>query len=665
MHPANSVSICRTTTSRPCLEKWRNALWWPGLWLFGLLPFRGKALLISSCFALPLALPVGLYGYRVAGDYRELVLEMQGAQVLLHAQPVIQSIQRMQILQERSATDRSDGQPAWTAAREELALRLKDLVAAQANWSAGANPSLNWKQFKTSVGGVISGELSASPMDSALGPSQALQAMWAFQTEIVQASRLTVDADELASLLVVAAIVEAPDLLLTTADASKFAALLLTRDDQSLLRLLVDRMARMEVSLDRMERAYVRAAALNPDSIHALGADQALSSLRELLRVARVEVIEGGGSVKASDFHLLADRHTVQAYALVQRTLLALQEALALRQRAMLQSLVWVSVLAVVCLLLALYCFACFYFVISKGNRTLMKYLGALSLGQLQLAPPRPKGNDETASLLRALSKAHAALRILMANLAQAAGSFDVASGEVAAATADLAARTEQAAVFLERQRASICGLGVTAKTSAIDAERASCLAQSFAISAERSGRVFSEVVLTMSDIRTASKRIADITGVIDGIALQTHILALNATVEAARAGDSGRGFSVVATEVRRLAMRSAAAAHEIRDLIEMSVARADAGSAVVQDARTAIAEVADHAEEIVACFCKMAEAAAFQAAELAEISARVSELDHDTQQNAALVEQTSVAVASLRENAGLLRHSLDAFKLS
>ncbi len=245
------------------------------------------------------------------------------------------------------------------------------------------------------------------------------------------------------------------------------------------------------------------------------------------------------------------------------------------------------------------------------------------------------------------------------------AGSIEVASAEIASGNHDLSARTEQAASNLEETAASMEQLTSTVRQSADAARQASQIAVANAEVAARGGVVVGQVVNTMNEITTSSKKISDIIGVIDAIAFQTNILALNAAVEAARAGEQGRGFAVVASEVRNLAQRSAAAAKEIKGLISTSVDRVEAGSKLVAQAGSTIGEVVTNAKRIADIIGEITAAASEQSDGIGQVNVAVNQLDQMTQQNAALVEQSTAAAESLKDQAMRLTQVVQVFRIS
>ena len=271
---------------------------------------------------------------------------------------------------------------------------------------------------------------------------------------------------------------------------------------------------------------------------------------------------------------------------------------------------------------------------------------------------------DELGDLLRALGRMQGALRELVGEVRASTDSIRTASSEVATGNQDLSARTEQTASNLQQAASSMEQLTATVRQSADSARQANQLAASAADVAARGGSVVSQVVATMGDINGASKKIADIIGVIDGIAFQTNILALNAAVEAARAGEQGRGFAVVAGEVRSLAQRSAEAAKEIKGLIGDSVGKVEGGSRLVADAGRTMNEIVSSVQRVADIIGEITAASAEQSQGLGEINGAVTQLDQMTQQNAALVEQSTAAAESLKEQALRLAAVVDTFRL-
>jgi methyl-accepting chemotaxis protein len=276
----------------------------------------------------------------------------------------------------------------------------------------------------------------------------------------------------------------------------------------------------------------------------------------------------------------------------------------------------------------------------------------------------RHEGQDEAAELLRALDSMQEALRRLIGEVGDSAESIQTASSEIASGSSDLSNRTEQTASNLQETASSMEQLTGNVAQSADAARQANQLATSAADVAHRGGEVVAKVVATMDDIHASSRKIADIIGVIDGIAFQTNILALNAAVEAARAGDQGRGFAVVAGEVRSLAQRSAEAAREITGLIGTSVAKVGTGSRLVQEAGSTMTEIVASVQRVSDIIGEITAATAEQSSGIGQINGAIAQLDQMTQQNAALVEESAAAAESLKEQAERLSQVVGTFRL-
>jgi methyl-accepting chemotaxis protein len=274
------------------------------------------------------------------------------------------------------------------------------------------------------------------------------------------------------------------------------------------------------------------------------------------------------------------------------------------------------------------------------------------------------QGDDEIAELRRALGEMVSGLRHSLETVRQASDRIAEASVEIASGNNDLSQRTEQAAGSLQQTASGMEQLTGTVRQTADSAGTANQLAASASDVARRGGDVVAQVVSTMQDINTSSRRIGDIIGTIDGIAFQTNILALNAAVEAARAGEQGRGFAVVATEVRSLAQRSAAAAREIKSLIGASVERVEAGSRLVADAGTTMDEIVASVQRVSDIIGEISSAAGEQSRGIGQVGGAVTQLDGMTQQNAALVEQSAAAADSLRQEAERLAEVVRRFEL-
>jgi methyl-accepting chemotaxis protein len=288
----------------------------------------------------------------------------------------------------------------------------------------------------------------------------------------------------------------------------------------------------------------------------------------------------------------------------------------------------------------------------------------AVADGNLEVSL-RAVRNDEIGQLMQALQRMVDRLRDMIGSMQVASRTVSTESGQLHQEIAGLSARTEQQAANLEETAATMEELTSTVKQNADNARQANDMTVAASDIATKGGRVVAEVVGTMGEISGSSKKIADIIGVIDGIAFQTNILALNAAVEAARAGEQGRGFAVVASEVRSLAQRSAAAAREIKVLITDSVHKVESGSKQVENAGATMDEVVRAVKRLTSIMGEITEASREQSSGIDQISQAVAQLDQITQQNAGLVSSAVGATEALEGQARNLSDALGSFRLS
>ena len=300
----------------------------------------------------------------------------------------------------------------------------------------------------------------------------------------------------------------------------------------------------------------------------------------------------------------------------------------------------------------------------SVGLNEVARVLGALAQGDLTQSVQ----GDFKGTFGKLKDDANATVAQLTGIITQiklATDTINTASREIAAGNLDLSRRTEQQAASLEETASSMEELTSTVKQNAENAKQANQLAIGATDVAGKGGAVVSKVVTTMADINDSSKKIADIIGVIDGIAFQTNILALNAAVEAARAGEQGRGFAVVASEVRSLAQRSAAAAKEIKTLISDSVSKIHGGSELVEQAGKTMDEIVQSVKRVTDIMGEITAASLEQSQGIEQVNQTITSMDEVTQQNAALVEEASAAARSLEDQVAGLSEQVGSFRLA
>lgn len=396
-----------------------------------------------------------------------------------------------------------------------------------------------------------------------------------------------------------------------------------------------------------------------------------ISFLRKTYTTSRDEVIQLNRDGKASEASKLLDTVFIpnaKAYQAKVEDLLALQRK-ALDESAMpiqqANDQARKIMLALGILVLALGA-VCATLITRSITAPLAEALGTAKLvskGDLTHIA-RTAGSDETSHLLNALSDMQLGLAQVVRSVRQGSESVATASSEIASGNHDLSVRTEQQASALEQTASSMEELSSTVRQNADSARQANQLAMNASTVAAQGGEVVAMVVDTMRGINDSSRKIADIIGVIDGIAFQTNILALNAAVEAARAGEQGRGFAVVASEVRSLAGRSAEAAREIKNLISVSVERVEHGTSLVDKAGRTMTEVVTSIRSLTDIMGEISQASSQQADGVRQVGEAVTKLDQTTQQNAALVEEMAAAASSLNSQAQDLVHTVANFQI-
>ena len=425
--------------------------------------------------------------------------------------------------------------------------------------------------------------------------------------------------------------------------------------------------ARLSDTFTGVETMLKQAMSANPVAEKTLAPafDKLKATSKELISFVRKNFIQVDSvSVTQPQIQQAAQPSIDAAWALVEQnralmdTLLAERASAAVLMRNVLAALVAAAVL------LSIYLFIGMYYGIGTSLARARAAANAFARGDLGKVPPA-ESKDEFADLLGELAQADRSLAKMIAEVHTASGTILTATKEIAAGNSDLSQRTEEQASSLEETASSMEELTSTVKQNAENARQANQLAASASTMAVKGGEVVGQVVHSMSSINESSKKIADIIGVIDGIAFQTNILALNAAVEAARAGEQGRGFAVVASEVRTLAQRSAAAAKEIKALITDSVAKVDDGIEVGRSGRPDDGRDRDAVKRVTDIMAEIAAASQEQTSGIEQVNQAITQMDQVTQQNAALVEEAAAAAESMQEQAQSLTKAVAIFKLN
>lgn len=646
-----------------------NSFFYPhGFWALGVklmrrLDFKAKALLISCAFLVPIAFLSWAFLQTAQAQISFTQQERVGVKTFGHYVPFMHSL-----LKARNATRATlgglDRRQAYQAARTEvdqalreleqnmaqnddpLALRA-DLAALKSAWNDTASvPNGVDAQGRTVFGPVVKASINllrhiGDRSNLVLDPD--LDSFYLTNTLVLALPRVI---DEMGQLWGWSSYSVAKGGL-TADEYRRFAVW-----DAGVLRGLDDAAGYLKVATEaRPSLAQV----LKTDLLAQTEAyRRQVSDPSKLIAVAMTpdEAYELGAKALS---------HFIGFY---ESGLPALDQILAEREHKLSQMLNLAVLALLVFLSIAAYLFYSFYLVTRGGLRLISLHLNEMATGDLRRAPGEPWGRDEPAMLIRDLRQAYDSLRDLTEKVSRSATELHNAASQISDASLDLSTRTEASAASLEQQAAVMEQISVAGKNTAASAGEAAQVAQRNAEASRHGGEVIASVVAVMNSLNSSSKQIEDIIGVIDGIAFQTNILALNAAVEAARAGEQGRGFAVVASEVRALAQRSASAAKEIKTLITSNMERAERGEAVVREAGASMQEILSQVAKIHGLVSEIATTAQEQARGVEQAGQAIHQLDQDTQQNAAMVEQTSATANLLKDQADALLAEVSNFKL-
>ena len=638
-----------------------HGFWAPGVRLFRKLSFRSKAQLISAAFAIPLAMLAWSFYQSTQSQIDFTRSERAGVAALQSYMPVLK-----QLILVRNATRAGlggmDTKAEYQSAREGMDKALasfgeqlktaadpiglsKDLGQLQSAWKATANTTSGVDDKGRTVFGPVT------------------EAAVALLQTIGDQSNLVLDPDLDTFYLVNTLVISLPKTLEDAGQLwgwSAYGAGKGGLDAAQLQRYAVWEATVINGVADArsyLARSFKATPALEKQ-VDVAGL-AAVESFRKAARAA----IGPEMKVPAADLYGKGKDAFVALAGVYDKALPALDGRLAARVDGLSFNRNLEFGLLALCLMLAWYLFVSFDKVLHGGPKEVAFHIDAMRDGDLTTRP-RAWGADEAAGLMGTLTQMQESLRHIVTQVRGASDGIVSASTQISSGAQDLSTRTEQSASSLQETASAMEQIAATVRSNEETVAEATKLAAANSEAAEKGGQIIGQVVDTMHQINTASSRISEIIGTIDGIAFQTNILALNAAVEAARAGEQGRGFAVVASEVRALAQRSASAAREIKTLITGSVQQVEGGVRVVQQAGQTIGDMVGTTRRVNQLLAEVATGAREQTQGVSQSAQAVQDLDTVTQQNAALVEETAAAASSLNDQAHGLAAEVARFRL-
>ena len=629
-----------------------------------------KFLILGVLGLLMSLLPTWLYVSDALGDIAKARQEVQGAAPLLALNKVVQLMQVHRGISagmlrgdEALAASRPPVRDALASAIQEVDARLAAAPPSPTQLATWSQARQTWTALEQAVAAR-----SLQPAQSLVQHTQLIASVMQLNGALLGTYGLQTDSHDDTYTLIQASLIHAPMLgeklgVMRAQGVGFLSSGELPPQGKGVLQSLQQRVVELQ---GQTFRSFDHALEASPVFRAALASQQQALQVEvgESLQMLEREVLGAAELKLPAKTYFDAFTRTIDSlYAFNAQAMDSLGQALQDRVAALQLGLLWVALAMLATLTLTSVVALIFVRSITQPLAQAVQLSHAVAQGDLSGAEIE-HGTNEVGQLLAGLVQMRAQLTQVVRNVRGGAESVASASVQIAQGNIDLSARTESQASALEQTAASMEQLSAAVKQNADSALQANQLSESASTVAVQGGQVVAQVVDTMHEINTSSRKIADIIGVIDSIAFQTNILALNAAVEAARAGEQGRGFAVVASEVRSLAGRSAEAAREIKQLISASVERVEQGSALVDRAGTTMTDVVGAIRRVTDIMGEISAASREQSQGVAQVGEAVTQMDHVTQQNAALVEEMSSAAGSLKSQAQDLVDVVSVFKL-
>ena len=658
--------MLRPTIAAPALGRGPETLeshgiWAPGVRAFRKMSFAGKSSLIAIAFLVPVLVLAALFVPEKLDSIRRTSLEQVSLDYANEAVLLVRRAQDYRAVALRAATKQDDNDLASTRAALDAQFALLGEIDGRSGARLGTSKALAEAGDKLkAVAQPSEGLLKVYASNAKL-----MESLYALIGRAADGGGLTLDPDLDASYLLDAGVLRMPRLVDEASRLGGLAAATAAAGEGGAIAGV--EITRLDTVVEERSRevsqAIANVIAVDPQARDGIDVAPAIRMIN-VLRDDSTDAPGTGGRERAVKLQAAGLAAVNGAWAVQGRMMAKLDALLAARKDRAQRSLLLVIGSVSLSLLLAAYMLFSFFLVVNGGLAEARRHLDRMAEGDLA-SNPSPWGRDDAADLMHSLVRMQGAVRGIVAGVRGSAVQIAASSNEIANGVVDISSRSEEAATSLQRSSSSMQELARAVSETAEVVQQATRLAEESAVAAGDGGTIMANMAVKMTAIHAGSKKIADIIGVIDGIAFQTNILALNAAVEAARAGEQGRGFAVVATEVRMLALRSSTAAREIKELIGQSVDNVEAGSKVVRSASETMSRIVGNADRVCKLLGALAAGALHQREHVGNMSTTVTQIDRSAQHNATLAEEAAAATGQLNEQAKDLMARVERFRLS